>query len=213
MSRCTCSHVWKQHRANGWGRCDVALCRCLFGPGRPKPRALPEPKPRAIATAHPDGIVETFRRPQTFVTTAQSLTIHDWHPATSANRSHDHWRKTQKAHHADRDIAWSCAMQAEWQPVAGRVLLTIVLVYPRLYRMDADNLAAKCKGLIDGLKSDYRNNHGRLGWFADDSTEWLDLVVRAEVQKGVKQTRITLEPIPSTRTLTPAFEHAEQLAL
>lgn len=122
------------------------------------------------------------------------MTITDWHPATSANRSHDHWRKTQKAHHADRDMAWASAMQAGWTRVPGKVRLTVVLVYPRKYRLDADNLASKCKGLIDGLKSDHVHNHGRLGWFADDSTEYLELDVRAVVERGVKQTRLTLEP-------------------
>lgn len=86
-------------------------------------------------------------------------------------------------------------MQAGWTAVAGRVRLTIVLVYPRKYRVDADNLAARCKGLLDGLKSDHKHNQGRLGWFADDSTEWLDLVVRAEVRPGQKATEITLEPV------------------
>lgn len=122
----------------------------------------------------------------------QELTIENWHPATSANRSHDHWRKTQKAHHADRDMAWASAMQAGWQFVPGKVRLTVVLVYSRRYRVDADNLASKCKGLIDGLNV---SNRGRLGWFTDDDTEHLELVVRAVVEPGVKQTRIFLEAV------------------
>lgn len=131
----------------------------------------------------------------------QTLTISNWHPLTSANRSHDHWRKIQRAHHIDRDMAWASAMQAGWKAIPGKVRLTIVLVYPRTYRIDTDNLHTKCKGLIDGLKSDYRNNHGRLGWFADDSTEWLELIVRVEVEKGKKETRLTLEPSPQVGAL------------
>lgn len=133
--------------------------------------------------------------------TRQELTITNWHPTTSANRSHDHWRKIQRAHHADRDMAWASAMQAGWEFVPGKVLLTVVLVYPRLYRMDADNLAAKCKGLIDGLKAGHAPEGRKFiagfgnvkGWFEDDDTEHLDLIVRAEVSKGVKETRLTLE--------------------
>lgn len=81
----------------------------------------------------------------------------------------------------------------------GKVRLTIVLVYPRKYRVDADNLVAKCKGLIDGLKCpgmgrDCVKFHHK-GFFYEDSTVWLELVVRAEVEPGVKATRITLESV------------------
>lgn len=126
---------------------------------------------------------------------AQSLTITDWHPTTSAN-ARGNWRMTHKRHHVDRDMAWASAMQAGWTFVGGKVRLTIVLVYPRKYHVDADNLVAKCKGLIDGLrKEDISTRDLRHGYFTDDDTEHLDLVVRAEVEKGVKATRITLESL------------------
>lgn len=131
----------------------------------------------------------------------QRLVIPNWHPQTSANRSHDHWRKVQRAHHADRDMAYVVANASGWKPVRGRVRLAITLVYPRKYRVDADNLAARCKGLIDGLRDrkpsgTWMAGLGNVrGFFTDDSTEWLDLHVRAEVRPGVKQTEITLEPI------------------
>lgn len=33
------------------------------------------------------------------------------------------------------------------------------------------------------------------GWISDDSADVLDLIVRAEVQRGVKQTRLVLEAL------------------
>ena len=137
----------------------------------------------------------------------QTLTITDWHPTMSANGSHGHWRTHQKKHDVDRDMAWAAARQANWEFVPGKVHLTVTLVYPRKYRVDADNLAARCKGLIDGLKGRSSLNgvratmivNGQLqpafGFFTDDSTEWLDLVVRAEVVKGVKATRLELRAV------------------
>jgi hypothetical protein len=137
----------------------------------------------------------------------QTAVINGWHPTMSANGSHGHWATRQKKHDIDRDTAWATAMQAGWVFVPGRVRLTIVLVYPQRYGrgMDADNAVARCKGLIDGLKG-FEAKHlplvgvtldrptRRKGYFEDDSTDWLELVVRAEVEPGVKATRLTLEP-------------------
>lgn len=134
--------------------------------------------------------------------TAQFLRIDGWHPTSSPNAQNHHWRTRQKRHHADRDMAWASAKHAGWDFVQGRVRLTITLVYPRKYRVDADNMVARCKGLIDGLKSQsiarkqarYEIVEQRGGFFTDDSTEWLDLRVEAVVEPGVKATRLTLEP-------------------
>ena len=56
------------------------------------------------------------------------------------------------------------------------------------------------RSLIDGLvwgadHTGARFGSSRIGWFADDSTEWLDLEVRAVVEPGVKEVRVSLEPV------------------
>ena len=117
--------------------------------------------------------------------TRQSLVIPGWHPPQFANGSHGHWRAKWEA---KRDAGWLAALVAQtqgWRFVPGKVRLEIVLVYPRKYRVDSDNLHARCKGLIDGLKAEF---------FTDDSTDWLELHVTATVEKGVKETRVTLAP-------------------
>lgn len=134
----------------------------------------------------------------------QTLVIPDWHPTSSPNNQKRHWRAVQKNHHIDRDMAWASAKHAGWTFMQGRVRLTITLIYPRKYRVDADNLAARCKGLIDGLKTHvptlkvavpHTGLDIRRGFFFDDSTEWLDLRVLAEVRRGEKATEITLESV------------------
>lgn len=102
----------------------------------------------------------------------------------SANGSHGHWSTRQKKHDIDRDTAWASAKHAGWRYETGKVRLTITLVYTRKYRVDADNLAARCKGVIDGLK----------GWFVDDDTEHLELAVRTGIG-GEKATQICLESV------------------
>jgi hypothetical protein len=135
--------------------------------------------------------------------TVQRVVVPSWHPTTSPNGSHGHWAAHNKRHHIDRDMAWARAMQAGWTFVPGKVRLTIVFVYPRKVRVDSDNLVARCKGLIDGLKRhEGLMGQGRTaayvrrqGFFTDDSTEYLELVVRAETQPGVKQLEIELEAL------------------
>jgi Holliday junction resolvase RusA-like endonuclease len=131
----------------------------------------------------------------------QTLTITDWHPTVNPNRNSSrgaHWAVARKKHRIDRDMAWASARQAGWEFMSGKVRLEIVFVYPRTVRVDADNLVARCKGLIDGLKSrDHpQAGHGsRGGFFEDDDTTHLDLHVSARVEKGVKATEISLESI------------------
>ena len=136
----------------------------------------------------------------------QELVIRDWHPRTNPNgdNARRHWSVIRRNHDIDRDMAWASAKQAGWVFVPGRVKLTITLVYPRNTLPDTDNAYAKVKGLIDGLKHEGMVKPG-VGWwesaaaglrgfFTDDSTEWLELEVRAIVEKGCKAVRIELEP-------------------
>jgi len=129
---------------------------------------------------------------------AQTLTIPAWHPKTNVNGSNArrHWSVIRKNHDIDRDMAWAAAKQAGWVFVPGKVRLTITLVYPKRPLPDTDNAYSKIKGCLDGLHC-----HGcihqmqHIGFFRDDSAEHLELIVRAEVVPGCKQTKIELEAV------------------
>lgn len=114
----------------------------------------------------------------------QSLTIVGWLPAQLANSHLSPW-EVRKRRQAAKTMAWTAAKQAGWRFVPGKVHLTVTLVFSVNRKRDTDNLYARVAGLVNGLKRDF---------FTDDSTDYLDLVVRADVRKGVKQTEITLEP-------------------
>lgn len=133
----------------------------------------------------------------------QTMEIPGWRPAPLANVRGDNWRKREKSLKAAQEKVWAAAMQSGWHFVPGRVRLTITLVFGEARRRDADNLVTRCKGAIDGLKSHRVSTvRGvklpapvvRKGWFEDDDTEHLELVVQAEVSKVWTGTRITLEP-------------------
>lgn len=117
----------------------------------------------------------------------QTLTITDWLPPPVLNGSRQkHWAVLRKEADVAKKMAWAAARQARWTFVPGKVRLTVVFVFGVKRARDTDNTTARAKHLIDGLKKEF---------FHDDSTEWLELVVRAEVRRGVKQTVISLEPI------------------
>lgn len=118
---------------------------------------------------------------------AQSLVIPAWLPEQVANARHAHWgqRYTQLKH--AQVTVWAAAMRAKWRPIKGRAKLTVTFIFPQQRRRDVDNLYARAKGVVDGVK--------RGGWIVDDDSAHLDLVVRAEVQHGVKATVLLLEPV------------------
>jgi Holliday junction resolvase RusA-like endonuclease len=62
----------------------------------------------------------------------------------------------------------------------------VTFVFPVHRRRDVDNLYARAKGVVDGVK--------RGGWIVDDSSEWLDLKVVTEVRSGIRATVLLLEP-------------------
>jgi Holliday junction resolvase RusA-like endonuclease len=117
----------------------------------------------------------------------QRLVIQDWLPAQIAN-SHLNWREHRKRLKAAQVMAWASARQAGWVPLVGRARLTITLVFRTQRRRDTDNLYARVKGVVDGLKE----------WFVDDDTDHLELIVRSEVRRGQRATEITLEGIPQS---------------
>jgi Holliday junction resolvase RusA-like endonuclease len=63
----------------------------------------------------------------------------------------------------------------------------VTFIFPNRRRRDVDNLYARAKGVVDGVK--------RGGWIVDDSSEWLDLSVLAEVEPGLRATVLKLEPL------------------
>jgi len=134
----------------------------------------------------------------------QSVAIEGWLPDPIANGQHGHWSRHQAKLRIAQATVWAAAMQAGWRFVPGRVRLTITLVFRQQRRRDTDNLYARVKGCVDGLKSHTVTTAlgiklpvpvTRLGWFSDDSIDVLELVVKAEVSKEWTGTRITLEAI------------------
>jgi hypothetical protein len=138
------------------------------------------------------------------MTDLQTIAIEGWRPEQIANSSHGHWSVRQKKLSIAQATVWAAAMQAGWRFVPGRVRLTITLVFAQERRRDTDNLYARVKGCVDGLRTHrVRRVNGiklprpvvRLGWFSDDSADVLDLVVKAEVSREWNGTRITLESL------------------
>ena len=118
---------------------------------------------------------------------AQTLVIKDWLPAPLSNGPHGHWSERARKLKAAQIMVWACGKQEGLQPIAGRARCTITLVFSVPRRRDTDNLYARVKGVVDGLVKG--------GWLQDDSTDYLDLHVRAEVKARTKETRIELEPV------------------
>lgn len=116
---------------------------------------------------------------------AQTMTLERWHPPSVANGAHGSWRaRVAKRRETLQQVGWQ-ALIDKWRRVPGKARLEIVLVYPRKYRVDTDNLYSRCKDAVDALKD----------YMVDDSTDWLELHVSAVVEKGVKETRLTLSPV------------------
>jgi Holliday junction resolvase RusA-like endonuclease len=118
----------------------------------------------------------------------QRLTIVGWLPEPLANGQHGHWSTRQKKLEAAQQRTWISARYWDWKPIVGRARVTVTLVFPQNRRRDTDNLYARVKGVVDGLVKG--------GWIVDDSTEWLELIVRAEVRPGQKAMELFLEPLP-----------------
>lgn len=143
----------------------------------------------------------------------QSLTIREWLPPPVLNGSRQkHWATLRKEAAAVKTMAWASAKQAGWTFVSGKVRLTVTFVFPVKRTRDTDNLVARAKHLVDGLKCRGGmyvpvDTQGRMlgpaerriiagGFFTDDSVDWLELEVQAMVERGVKETRVSMEAVP-----------------
>lgn len=119
---------------------------------------------------------------------AQRCVIPNWLPPDIANASRQrHWTAIRKAAKATQTMVWASAKHAGWRYVgddAPRMRLTVLFVFSVHRRRDQDNLVARCKYMVDGLKP----------FLIDDDLEHLELVVRAETRPGTRQVELTLEP-------------------
>jgi hypothetical protein len=116
----------------------------------------------------------------------QTLSIPGWHPPNVANGPQTNRYTRQKVKNGAQTTVWASAKEAAWERVSGRARLTVTLVYPRAYRIDTDNLYARCKPICDGLKP----------WIVDDSRRWLELVADVAVRRGAtKATELMLEAL------------------
>ncbi len=118
--------------------------------------------------------------------TVQTLTIQGWVPPPVLNGSRQrHWSVLRREAQMVKDTVWASAKQAGWHYVgadAPKQKLTVTFVFPSQRRRDVDNLYARAKHLLDGIKP----------FIVDDDSEHLDLEVRAVVERGVKATQIEL---------------------
>jgi hypothetical protein len=151
----------------------------------------------------------------------QTLTITGWHPQWNPNGTgnRSHWATLQRRKRVDEDTVWSAARQANWEFLEGRVKLSIVFVYARPVRVDTDNLYARVKGCVDGLRMQYHTGGfprgaeraiKRKGFFEDDDVTHLDLHVEARTEKGVKATEITLESLEDEALAAGRSDAAEE---
>lgn len=103
-----------------------------------------------------------------------------------------HWR-TVAAHKRDArlrmllgGLGWSGSHGP--LPCFERARVTFEFVFPVKRKRDQDNLTSLGKPLLDGLVRD-------LEMIPDDDTEHVELVVRALVQRGITETRVTVEEL------------------
>lgn len=113
-----------------------------------------------------------------------ALTINNWLPEQISNGSHGHWSTRQKKLEHAAALVWVEARAAGLKAVPGKVHVHVHFVFPEKRRRDVDNLTARCKGVLDGLKR---------GFIDDDSMDVMTLEVSAEVERGRKALVVTLE--------------------
>jgi hypothetical protein len=119
-----------------------------------------------------------------------NLVIPDFLPPPVLNTSRQrHWSAVRREAQNVKMTVWAYALAAGWKPdnpKPDRQRLTVVFVFPNRRQRDADNLYARAKHVVDGLKV----------FLVDDDLEHLDLVVQAEVRPRVKETHLYLEAVP-----------------
>ncbi|MDE2104304.1 MAG: hypothetical protein KGL39_44110 [Patescibacteria group bacterium] len=114
----------------------------------------------------------------------QLIVIPNWLPAAIANGAHGHWGDKAEKLAEGRQLAHTYARFFGVQPIAGKARLTAEFVFPERRRRDADNLTARLKGVIDGLRD--------AKVLADDDTDHLEIAVKATVVPGTRELRLTL---------------------
>jgi len=111
--------------------------------------------------------------------------IPHWLPDPVLNGSRQrHWASLRKQALVAQRRTWEFATAAGWKRQTGKVKLTVTLVFDVRRRRDTDNLYARAKHCVDGLKGSF---------FEDDDTEHLELHVLAE-HGPVRETRFVMEP-------------------
>lgn len=133
--------------------------------------------------------------------TSQVAVIPDWLPPPVLNGSRQrHWASLRKEAEIGKTRAWAAARQAHWHFVPGKVRLYVTFTFNVKRFRDTDNLYARAKHLVDGLKGQF---------FTDDDADHLELVVHAEVLRGIKQTRLELLPLSGGPPATSVGEHTD----
>lgn len=102
-------------------------------------------------------------------------------------RLRTHWRVLGALRSEAKTMLTVALLAAQLAPVTGRARVAIDFVYPRRRRRDPDGLAGLAKPLLDALV-DY-------GVLVDDSSEDIDLAVRALTERGTTETRIRISGV------------------
>jgi Holliday junction resolvase RusA-like endonuclease len=120
----------------------------------------------------------------------QRCVVEDWLPPPMVNgtASRRHWAFYYRSSKSAQKTVWATAKHAGWVKIQTKAHLTITLIFPQKRRRDTDNLYARCKSLIDGLKD----------FIVDDSTDWLELEVRERVEPKRKATELILSEVQPT---------------
>lgn len=113
--------------------------------------------------------------------------IEDWLPAPTMNGSRQkHWATLKKQADITKQTVWASCRQAGWTHIgdgAPKQRLIVTFVFGVKRRRDLDNLYARAKHVVDGIKP----------FIVDDDMEHLDLRVQGEVQPGRRATILELE--------------------
>lgn len=127
------------------------------------------------------------------------ITIPDWVPPAELSlngRRRGSWRETWRLQQEVGEMVTVAIWQAPWHPhsrsriremTLERARVTVEFTFPRKRRRDPDGLAGRIKPILDTCVAE--------GLIKDDSTDHIELTIRARVEPGVTCTRITIEEV------------------